>query len=182
LSVSPYHDLPFGELQRQYSDLRENINYFLRYVQGYPSTLKIEVCDLDLLDIISRVDKRVHYFEVFHPRMPYINECKRAALVAYWFLKFRPVKITDPGFINQKEGYNSSVNEYFAIHYLLSELNAAERIKHWDGTDGVDFDFSHPYVRKLAYSFRYRNFTIDSMIVMADSITTETFKLPQTVI
>jgi hypothetical protein len=176
LPENSYHELSTNEQQRQYHDLRDSIDYFLRYVLGYPADLEIKICDIDLLDIIRRVDMRIHYFAVFHPKMQKINECKRSALLAYWFVKFRPIMITDLRFINKKEGYNTDVNEKFAIHYLLSALDDVGKIKHWDGKSGIkDLNFTHPYIKELIYSLRFRNFTIDSIIVLSDSITTETF-------
>jgi hypothetical protein len=75
-----------------------------------------------------------------------------------------------------KLGYNNHVNELFAIHYLLCVLCAGGKLQFWDGSKGIhNISLDHPYAYKLWYSFRFRNFTIDSMIVLADTITTETF-------
>jgi hypothetical protein len=63
----------------------------------------------------------------------------------------------------------------FALNCLLFALSGAGRIHLKDGDGGVDISLDDPYLAELWYSLRFRNFTIDSMIVLADSITTETF-------
>jgi hypothetical protein len=150
---------------------QEEIDHFIRYVRGYPEDLQYTVCGLDLIDAIIRVDKRQVYFSVFHGMD--INDCKKAALFAYWIVKFRPIRITDPRYLNR---LGNDVNELFAIHWLLSVLTAEGKIQVWNGSTGVDITFDHPYIEKLRYSFRFRNLTIDSMIVLADTITTGTFQ------
>jgi hypothetical protein len=155
---------------------QEEIPYFLHYVQGYPKDLQYRVCGLDLIDAIIRVDKRRVYFDVFHDMN--INDCKKAALFAYWLVKFRPIKIIDERYENTL-GHNDRVNEMFAIHYLLAILCAEGRLQVWDGSKGAHISMEHPYVNKLRYSFRFRNFTIDSMVVLASTISTETFLLAE---
>jgi hypothetical protein len=150
----------------------EEIFHFMRYVQGYPSGLQYTVCALDLIDALIRVDKRQYYFRVFHGMD--INDCKKAALFAYWLVKFRPIRIVDSRYIN-KLGHNDRINELFAAHYLLSVLCEEKRVLLWDGNVGAQVTLEHPYIEKLCYSFRFRNFTIDSMIVLADTINTEVF-------
>ena len=151
----------------------EEIEYFIHYVLGYSNNVEYSVCGLDIIDIITRTDKRLHYFHVFHDMD--VNECKKAALFAYWIVKFRPIKIINDKYKN-KIGYNNEINELFAIHILISILAGIGRIEQFDGTSGIDITMDNPYIKKLCYSFRFRNFTIDSMIVLADTITTDAFK------
>jgi hypothetical protein len=150
--------------------LQEEIDLFVHYVLNYPKDMEYSVCGLDVINAIIRVDKRQHYFRVFHNME--INDCKKAALYAYWIVKFRPIKIIDARFIN-KTGYNDKVNELFAIHWLICALKGAGKIKLWDGKEGVDLTLENPYLEELCYSLRFRNFTIDSIIVLADAINTE---------
>jgi hypothetical protein len=151
---------------------QDEIELFMHYVWDYPKGARYDVCGLDLIDAIIRVDKRRYYFRVFHGMD--INDCKKAALFAYWIVKFRPIKIIDDRYRN-KLGYNDHVNEMFAIHYLLCTLVSEGKVQVWDGSKGADITMEHPYIEKLWYSFRFRNFTIDSMVVLADTINTETF-------
>jgi hypothetical protein len=166
-----YQRLPDEAIRDFLRLFEEEIGFFMRYVRGYTEDTQYVVCGLDLIDAIIRVDKRQFYFSVFHGMD--INNCKKAALFAYWLVKLRPIKIVDTRHINTP-GYNDRVNELFAIHYLLCVLCTEGKVLRWDGSKGVKIALDHPYIRKLWYSFRFRNLTIDSMIVLADTINTET--------
>jgi len=172
-SKSAYQQLPNSEIKILLKDIQTKIDDFFRGLE-YSGNIQYIVCGLDLIDIILRVDKRIHYFHVFHGMD--CNEGKKAALFAYWIAKFRPIMITDPKFINV-DGFNNKVNELFAVHYMLSALCGMGRIKPGKGSRGVSLSLNNPFIKRLWYSFRFRNFTIDSIIVLADAITTDTFKL-----
>jgi hypothetical protein len=174
-NTSAYQQIPCDEIENILRRLQSSIDDFLKIGLGYNvNKVQYTVCGLDLIDTIHRVDKRIHYFKVFHGMD--CNEGKKAALYAYWIAKLRPIKITDPRYINA-DGYNNQVNELFAIHYMLSALKGMGRINLWDGHDGVDLKLDNPFLRRLRYSLRFRNFSIDSIIVLADAITTDTFRL-----
>jgi hypothetical protein len=178
-NVPVYQQIENEEIKKILIDLQTMIDDYLKIGLEYGNNVQYTVCGLDLIDVILRVDKRIYYFKVFHGMD--CNEGKKAALFAYWIAKFRPIMITNPKYIN-KDGYNNQVNELFAIHYMLSALVGINRIKLWDGHDGVDLSQSNPsnpFVKRLLYSLRFRNFTIDSIIVLADAITTDTFKLSE---
>jgi hypothetical protein len=168
-----YQRLSDSEINLLLQDLQNSIGDFFRRIE-LPSDVEYTVCGLDLIDVIIRVDKRIHYFKVFHEMD--CNESKKAALFAYWIAKFRPIMITDKRYINTV-GFNNEINELFAIHYLLEILVGMGRIKVWDGHEGVILTLNNPFIKRLKYSFRFRNITIDSIIVLADSITTDTLKL-----
>jgi len=150
----------------------EEISFFIHYVLGYGENIRYSVCGLDIMEAIIRVDKRSTYFRIFHDME--INECKKAALYAYWIVKLRPIKFIDDEQINEP-GFNDQVNELFAIHFLISVISGTGKIKPWNGSEGVEITMQNSYVQDLCYSFRFGNFTIDSMIVLADSITTDSF-------
>jgi len=168
-----YQLLPHTEIISILKNLENSINDFLNYTLGYDGKVEYTVCVIDLIDAIIRVDKRQHYFKVFHNNMN-INEGKKAALFAYWIVKFRPIKIIGQH-LNTK-GYNDTVNELFAIHYLISALCGIGRIHLKDEHGGIELSLDNPFIEELKYSLRFRCFPIDSMIVLADSITTDTFK------
>ena len=152
--------------------LRQLILEIQNYLQklGYKEN-QYFISGLDLIDIIIRVDKRLAYFGYFHNMK--INDKKKAALYAYWISKLRPVKIIDDGLKN-KIG-NIKVNEKIAINHLLGVLIARGQIKLGSGKDEVILDSRSRFLRELYYSFRFRNFTIDSMIILADAINTQSF-------
>ena len=168
-----YQQLPSIEIGKILKSFKEFIDDFLRGLE-YPGDIKYIVCGLDLIDAILRVDKRMHYFQYFHSME--CNEGKRAALYAYWIAKLRPIKIIDSRYINV-DGYSNMVNELFAVHYLLAALCGMGRIKLWDGCDGFKLSLDNPFIKRLWYSFRFRSVPIDSIIVLADAITTDSFKL-----
>jgi hypothetical protein len=152
--------------------LRQFIKDIHNYLQklGYRET-QYSICGLDLIDMIIRVDKRLVYFDYFHNMK--INDRKKAALYAYWIIKLRPVKIVDDGLKN-KIGH-AKVNEKLALNHLLGVLIARGKIKLGNGKDEVMLNFGNKFLKELYYSFRFRNFTIDSMIVLADAINTQSF-------
>jgi hypothetical protein len=152
---------------------------FIDVTMGYAEkNIQYTINGLDMLDIILRVDKRISYFKYFHNMN--CNEVKRAALYAYWIVKLRPIIVTDPRYADEN-GYNNMINELFAVHYLFCALNGMERIKlkTWDGPDGVELTLDNPFIKRLVYSFRFRNISIDAIIVLADAITTDTLKLEE---
>jgi hypothetical protein len=117
--------------------------------------------------MIIRVDKRKAYYHYFHDDTE-INEYKVAALYAYWILKLRPLTITDPRFITKRD--HCDINELFAIYLICSTLYQTGRL-------AKPITGEESYSKKLRYSFRYRNFTIDSFIVLVESINSETFDM-----
>ncbi len=127
-----------------------------------------------MLDVILRVDKRKHYFKVFHDME--CNEVKLAALYAYWIVKLRPIMILDKRY-RDVDGYNNTVNEFFAIHLMLAASIGMGRVNLDEKTGGVRVRLYNSFVKRLWYSFRFRNITIDSIIVLADTLTTDVFKL-----
>jgi len=157
-------------------DLINMLRQFIREIQNFLHLLGYSenqylICGLDLIDIIIRVDKRLSYFRYFHNMK--INDRKKAALYAYWIIKLRPVKIIDDNLKNKIE--HAKINEKIALNHLLGILIARGIIKTGKGKDEVTLDEKNKFLKELNYSFRFRNFTIDSMIVLADAINTQSF-------
>jgi hypothetical protein len=152
--------------------LRKLIKEFQGYLykSGY-SENQYSICGLDLIDIIFRVDRRLSYFRYFHSMK--INDKKKAALYAYWIIKLRPVKFVDEKLKNRVR--HAKINEMLALNHLLGVLIARGRIRIGQGKDEVVLNLKNKFIRELYYSFRFRNFTIDSMIVLADAINTQSF-------
>ena len=108
-----------------------------------------------LRDIIVRVHKRKHYFKVFHNEM-ITSEYKETALYCYWFLKLRPLWI-DPA--NKS---SDRMNEKFALHLYISLLKKYN--EGFSESNGIN----RLHIRELLYSFRFRDITKDSMILMLE--------------
>jgi len=172
LNTNRYERLSDDDFIGMLGCLKEEFDDFLHYGLGYTKD-QYFISGLDIIDAIIRVDKRRVYFRYFHHGMK-INECKMAALFAYWIIKLRPIKIIDSGLKNKVE-HNARINEKLAAHHLLTALAGVGQIKLWDGHEGVKLDENNRFLKELYYSFRFRNFTIDSMIVLADAINTQSF-------
>jgi len=166
-----YQMLPLDDIYIMLQALQEEFEDFLHYNQGYCKDQYV-VSGVDIIDAIVRVDKRKAYFHYFHGMG--INNEKKAALFAYWIVKLRPVKFIDDKLKNSK--IHANINEKLAVNHLLNALVDKGKIKLWDGKEGVLLDENNKYIKELTYSFRFRNFTIDSMIILAESITTDTFR------
>jgi len=138
---------------------------------GYPEDIGYSVSLYDLIEVIVRVDKREAYFHFFHNRME-INERKQIALFAFWILKFKPFRITD---IRYQDKINN-VNEEFATYLIYTMLYRAEKLDvtfDWD-TDRRSSNLKN-FTRKLEYAFRYRDISMDAMLLLVESINTESF-------
>jgi len=165
-----YQLLSFNDIFTTLQAFQEEFEYYLHYGLGYRKDQYV-VSGIDIIDLIVRVDKREAYFSYFHNMK--INDEKKAALYAYWIAKLHPVKFVDDNIRNKKIHVN--VNEKLAANHLVTALVRKRKIKLWDGHDGVKIEESK-FIEDLCYSFRFRNLSIDSMIVLADSITTDSLK------
>ena len=166
-----YQTLPFNDIFIMLQALQEEFEDFLHYYLGYRKDQYV-ISGIDIIDTIVRVDKRRAYFRYFHGMG--INNEKKAALFAYWIAKLRPVKFIDDKL--RKSKTHANVNEKLAVNHLINALVDKGKIKLWDGKEGVSLDENNKFIKELCYSFRFRNLTIDSMIVLVESITTDSFK------
>lgn len=108
-----------------------------------------------LRDIIVRVHKRKYYFQVFHNEM-ITSEYKETALYCYWVLKLRPL------WIDPKNKSSERINEKFALHLYISLLKKYN--EDFSEEDGIN----RLHIRELMYSFRFRDITKESMILMLE--------------
>jgi hypothetical protein len=157
-----YDQVPHEDVRAIVKLFYNKFKHFL-FEKGYPEDINIHVSAFDLVDVICRVDKRKAYYRCFHGMT--VNECKVAALYAYWILKLKPFAIIDDRFKNRPTSCN--INESFAIYVVGAALYLTNRVKMTDATKGS-------YYNLLEYSFRFRNISIDAFIVLVESITTET--------
>lgn len=108
-----------------------------------------------LKDIIIRVHKRKYYFKIFHNEM-ITSEYKETALYCYWFLKLRPL------WIDSANPSSDRINEKFALHLYISLLKKYN--EDFSKEDGIN----KLHIRELLYSFRFRDITKESMILMLE--------------
>ena len=159
-----YERIPTDAIEKILQIFNKRFEDFLS-LKGYPQNIEKHISFCTLVDIIIRVDKRKAYYFCFHGME--INECKEVALYAYWILKLRPFTITDKRYNNSIDA--CSINESFVIYLIGLILENTSRIKRTDNIKNSYCDF-------LEYSFRFRNFSIDSFVVLIESISTETLE------
>jgi len=159
-----YDRIPYENIEKILQLFQKRFDEFLS-LKGFPQETEKHVSFYTLMDIIIRVDKRKAYYYCFHGME--INECKEAALYAYWILKLRPFTITDNKYKNSFDA--CIINESFAVYLIGLVLECTGRIKKTENVKNSFCDF-------LEYSFRFRNFSIDSFVVLIESINTETLE------
>ena len=159
-----YKRISYDDIQKILQLFQKRFDKFL-LLKGFPLETEKYISFYSLIDTIVRVDKRKAYYYCFHNME--INECKEAALYAYWVLKLRPFSITDKRY--QKDPDACTINESFAIYLIALVLERTGRIKKTKNA-------KNSYRNFLEYSFRFRSFSIDSFIVLIESISTETLE------
>jgi hypothetical protein len=159
-----YERIPYENIEKIIQLFQRRFDEFL-LLKGFPEGIENHISFYTLIDIIVRVDKRKAYYHCFHSME--INECKEAALYAYWILKLRPFYITDKRYQNKFDA--CIINESFAIYLIGLVLECTGRIKKTENIKASYCDF-------LEYSFRFRSFSIDSFVVLIESISTETLE------
>ena len=88
-----------------------------------------------------------------------MGERKYAALLAYWIVKFRPIRITEPRLID--DYIAEEVNERFAVFMIysivfeLEEYSIDDLNKLYEKMNLTE-DKQYSYQNKLIYAFRYR--------------------------
>lgn len=145
---------------QEYMDEISNLDQLLKdFCEGSQLYIydNIKVDLVTLKDIIVRVNKRKYYFKVFHNEM-ITSEYKETALYCYWFLKLRPLWISS----EQIDIQASRINEKFVLHMYISLLKKYNGI--FSDKDGIN----KLHIKELLYSFRFRDITKESMILMLE--------------
>ena len=159
-----YENMTVSEMSEELKLLETQFSEFLVY-SGYPSDIKYIVSMRDLIDIITRVDKREAYFYYFHSKME-INERKKVALYVYWILKFKPFRIVDSRYENKERENN--INEAFSVYLICSVLFYAKKITSTTAKKEI-------FYKKLMYVLRFRDISLDALLLLIESMNTETF-------
>lgn len=140
------------------------------FVSGI-SDLSFEDVDYDMVmltTLLIRIDKRKDYFRIFHDDTK-INEIKEAGLMAYWILKFSPIKIKKQEGNLAKEDlytkYSGKINIGFAIFILYSTLmEETSRVKN------MKFSISKDYNERLKYAFKYWDLSKEAIMLIAETL------------
>lgn len=142
------------EFMEEIRNLDKLLQDFCRASGSYPYE-SVKTNMNSLRDIVVRVHKRKYYFKVFHNDM-ITSEYKVTALYCYWVLKVRPLW-ADPSIKNAER-----INEKFALHMYISLLKKYN--EDFSEEDGIN----RLHIRELLYSFRFRDITKESMILMLE--------------
>ena len=149
-----YEGMTEQEFMEEVRDLDKLLHDFCDGSDLYPYEL-VKTNINALRDIIVRVHKRKYYFKVFHNEM-ITSEYKETALYCYWFLKLRPLWIDSVNVSSER------INEKFVLHLYISLLKKYnEDFSQGDGINKL-------HIRELLYSFRFRDITKESMILMLE--------------
>jgi hypothetical protein len=132
---------------------------------------RIYVSTSNLTNAIHRSYRRALYCWCFNGLE--LNEMKTAGLIAYWIMKLHPITFFD--YLSVTEKLESpfgmafdDLNEQFAAHVILSIF-----VKKYPQ---LKLDY-HAYLQKLIHALRYRNHSENSMMLLAESLGTEAFRL-----
>ena len=162
-----YKSMPHSDIAKAADSFVKRFNSYLIDI-GYPEDVNCFISTPDLIDAVIRVDKREAYYYCFHGIE--INERKQAALYAYWLLKFRPFRIIDTRFWTNEHA--RTINESFVIYMICSVLFYSNKI----GPAILNME-RNTFYQKLIYAFRYRDISMDAMLLLVDAMNTETFSI-----
>ena len=149
-----YKRITEQEYLKEVEKLDSLLQDFCKASGGY-AYKAVSVNKSTIRDIIVRVHKRKHYFKVFHNDMV-TSEYKETALYCYWILKLRPLWI-EPS-VKRAE----RINEKYALHLYVSLL------KKYNETFSEKDGINKKHIKELLYSFRFRDMTKESMILMLE--------------
>jgi len=156
--------------------LRYFVDGFKGYIaRAYSDIFKINIPNVPVLNfsnesittVVTQVWKRKIYFRVFHEGVRSMNEIKEAALYAFWILKLQPFYISE-----QPESKNK-LNIQIALKILLNGVSAFVRGKNKSLNDAAkryDFNFSGSMISGLYYSFKYRDWSKESLMDMGERL------------
>lgn len=63
-----------------------------------------------------------------------------------------------------------SINEKFALFYIIVYLKILYKDEHNDNAERIDKFFDDLYIRELEYSFTYRDISKEAMILLVETI------------
>lgn len=157
-----YEEPPREFVHGAMEQLEEVVKQFCDIYEFDIKRIKINASTLET--IITRLDMRVLYFNVYHKGMEPNEYKKITGLLIFWILKRHPFWIDvlpedDEDIVKLASGINEKISLHIAIT-LLEEYNS-DFFNH--GEDLVD-----SYTRELEYSFMYRDLSKEALFLMFD--------------
>jgi len=119
-----------------------------------------EACYDDVLlnNVLVRYDQRHEYYRLYHGNL-YLSEIRRAGLLAYWIVKYRPftVKMKETGKWSQAR----LINEAIALHIIFGQI-----VKLTDRKLRVAQDFQ----ARILHAFREHDLSKEAFMLIAESL------------
>ncbi len=114
-----------------------------------------------------------------------ISQRKIGGLFAYWILKFHPLSVDfeqdgkNLDYTIPAEELSSAawINQYFAAYILYTHISEWYQ-QQGEAPLSIDARSSSSFHKALLYAFKYRNISIDAMMLVSESIIRETFMRP----
>jgi hypothetical protein len=156
--------------------LQALVDGFKTYVAtAYAEIFKINIPNVPVLSfsnesistIATQVWKRKIYFRVFHEGVRSMNEIKEAALYAFWILKLQPFYISGQPQTTNKLNIQIALKVF--LNGVISFVNGMNR-KEPNTTKKYAFNFSGSLISDLYYSFKYRDWSKESLMDMGERL------------
>lgn len=135
------------------------LEHFYNDVLKARQDIKIEVNPETFIDIFLRYDERILYFYIFHQGME-PNQHKRLALLVFWIVKLKPLKIRvlSNGYSKETSHLESTINESFGVYMVRAFLESFYK----------GLKLPETYLEELQYSLRYRDLSKESLYLCID--------------
>lgn len=159
-----YATLSKNELQKRWNQHKEIIEGFINdnyYLESY-----LYINEDAVLSIITKVDQRKEYFEFFHGLN--MSEYKEAALIAYWYIKLRPINLRSEVFAGKSLKEYDAINEKLAVYCILRTLRIM-LYKYNKSNDELDM-LSKKYIHELIYTFTFRDISKEALIMLVETM------------
>lgn len=113
-------------------------------------------------EINIRVDKRKDYYSIFHKGVR-LSEVRKAALIAFWILKFKPFLVAS----EDGRDYNLNLNCGFAAYIILGAASEWIEIEHHGKKK---LKLSDEYLNKFQYALKYWDLSKEAMMLIAETL------------
>ncbi|MDR2584090.1 MAG: hypothetical protein LBC75_11465 [Fibromonadaceae bacterium] len=145
--------------ERQINNMAEGLKSYLKN-DNFREIFTVDFKEVSfreetLLEIIELVWKRKIYFQVFHD-LKDLNELKEASLYCFWILKLQPFEWL-------KENYQ--LNVLIALNIFIGGLCLYVKEK-----ENKEINFPEDVLKNLYYSFRYRDWSKEALMDLAESL------------
>lgn len=147
-----YKELEEDENRAQREFIKRSWSLFLKLNDPALKETDYFINEYNLIEVVERVSKRKYYYKVFHG-IEHLSEFKEIALICFWICKLKPFVVLKPDSV-----LCASTNELFAVHLVLSLLEACE-------TKAVNFHYPDKVTLKnIIYALKYQDLTKEALI------------------